>query len=74
MHDLWEDVKACDAVLREQIMESVFTFMRAQKDKIRLAIHQLGEYLEYREKDVGQAYVLYIFLTRVVFKLNMLLN
>ncbi|KAJ5460184.1 uncharacterized protein N7458_001736 [Penicillium daleae] len=55
MHDLWEDVKACDAVLGEQIMEPVFTFMRAQTDKSRLAIHQLGEYLEYREKDVGQA-------------------
>jgi aristolochene synthase len=74
MHDLWEDVKACDAVLGEQIMEPVFTFMRAQTDKSRLAIHQLGEYLEYREKDVGQAYVLYIFPARVIFKLKMLLN
>lgn len=60
MHDLWEDMKACDASLGEQTMEPVFTFMRAQTDKSRLTIHQLGEYLEYREKDVGQAYVLYI--------------
>lgn len=55
MHDLWEDMKAFDSVLGEQTMEPVFTFMRAQTDKSRLTIQQLGEYLEYREKDVGQA-------------------
>ncbi|KAE8423446.1 hypothetical protein BDV36DRAFT_279001 [Aspergillus pseudocaelatus] len=55
MYDLWEDMRACDHVLANELLEPVFTFMRAQTDKTRLTIHQFGEYLDYREKDVGQA-------------------
>lgn len=58
MYDLWEDMRACDHILADELLEPVFTFMRAQTDKTRLTIHQFGEYLDYREKDVGQAYVL----------------
>jgi aristolochene synthase len=54
-YDLWQDMRSCDKGLAEDILEPVFTFMRAQTDKTRLSIKQLGQYLEYRERDVGKA-------------------
>ena len=54
-YDLWESMRRCDKELADSILEPVFTFMRAQTDKSRLSISGLGEYLEYREKDVGKA-------------------
>ncbi|KAK1657954.1 aristolochene synthase [Colletotrichum godetiae] len=54
-YDLWNDMKACDESLANEILEPVFTFMRAQTDKTRLQIKELGHYLKYREKDVGKA-------------------
>ncbi|KAF5027082.1 hypothetical protein F66182_794 [Fusarium sp. NRRL 66182] len=54
-HHLWRDMRACDRELADDILEPVFIFMRAQTDKSRLSIKELGQYLEYREKDVGQA-------------------
>ncbi|KAF5006789.1 hypothetical protein FDECE_6843 [Fusarium decemcellulare] len=54
-HDLWRDMRACDEELADEILEPVFTFMRAQTDKSRLSIKELGQYLEYRERDVGKA-------------------
>ena len=54
-YDLWESMRAHDRELANQVLEPTFLFMRAQTDKIRLEIAQLGEYLEYREKDVGKA-------------------
>lgn len=57
LYDLWEEMRAHDKVLADQILEPTFTFMRAQTDKARLQIKGLGHYLEYREKDVGKAYV-----------------
>ncbi|ORY66216.1 aristolochene synthase [Pseudomassariella vexata] len=54
-YDLWEDMRACDRELADGVLEPTFTFMRAQTDKCRLGIKELGQYLEYREKDVGQA-------------------
>lgn len=43
-----------DKALAESIVEPVITFMRAQTDKARLGITELGAYLEYRERDVGK--------------------
>lgn len=54
-YDLWNEMRACDKELADEILEPVFTFMRAQTDKSRLAIKELGEYFKYRERDVGKA-------------------
>lgn len=54
-YDLWEDMRACDPDLADEVLEPTFTFMRAQTDSIRLRMSELGRYLEYREKDVGKA-------------------
>lgn len=48
-------MRACDKDLADEVLEPTFTFMRAQTDKARLKINELGQYLEYREKDVGKA-------------------
>lgn len=55
LYDLWESMRAHDKYLADEVLEPVFTFMRAQTDKARLKINELGQYLEYREKDVGKA-------------------
>jgi hypothetical protein len=47
-----------DLELANQVLEPTFVFMRSQTDKIRLKIKELGEYLRYREQDVGKAYVI----------------
>ncbi|KAI9168056.1 Aristolochene synthase [Paramyrothecium foliicola] len=54
-YDLWESMRACDKELADEVLEPTFLFMRAQTDKVRLEITELGHYLEYREKDVGKA-------------------
>ncbi|KAI9837889.1 MAG: carbonyl reductase (NADPH-dependent) ari1 [Sclerophora amabilis] len=68
-YDLWESMRQCDKTLADSILEPVFTFMRAQTDKKRLEITGLGEYLEYRERDVGKA--LLSALMRFAMKLNL---
>ncbi|OCL11144.1 Aristolochene synthase [Glonium stellatum] len=55
LYDLWESMRAHDKELADEILEPTFTFMRAQTDRARLKINELGEYLKYREKDVGKA-------------------
>jgi aristolochene synthase len=55
MYDLWESMRACDKALADEVLEPTFTFMRAQTEKERLTITELGHYLEYRERDVGKA-------------------
>ncbi|KAI1205726.1 Aristolochene synthase [Annulohypoxylon truncatum] len=55
IYDLWESMRAHDLELANQVLEPTFVFMRSQTDKIRLSITELGEYLRYREKDVGKA-------------------
>lgn len=54
-YDLWREMRDCDKELADEILEPVFTFMRAQTEKTRLDIKELGQYLEYRERDVGKA-------------------
>lgn len=55
MYDLWEEMRAVSPILADGILEPTFTFMRAQTDKARLSIKELGHYLVYRERDVGKA-------------------
>ena len=57
MYDLWEDMRRCDHELAVSILEPVFRFMRAQTSSERLSVSGLGRYLDYRQHDVGQAYV-----------------
>ncbi|KAI4858599.1 Aristolochene synthase in complex with 12,13-Difluorofarnesyl diphosphate [Hypoxylon rubiginosum] len=54
-YDLWESMRAQDRGMADEIIEPVFTFMRAQTDPARLTEMGLGQYLEYREADVGKA-------------------
>ncbi|KAL8948611.1 MAG: hypothetical protein Q9222_005206 [Ikaeria aurantiellina] len=63
LYDLWESMRAHDKELADEILEPVFTFMRAQTDPARTdgSVRELGPYLEYREKDVGKAYVAHAF-------------
>ena len=51
-----------DYELANSVLEPTFTFMRAQTDKERLNMKGLGNYLKYRERDVGKAYVVVICL------------
>ncbi|CAJ2506370.1 Uu.00g005000.m01.CDS01 [Anthostomella pinea] len=53
-YDIWQDLRACDRELADEMLEPVFAFMRAQTDPIRLQKLDLGSYLEYREADVGK--------------------
>ena len=53
-YDLWESMRQCDRKLADEILEPVFVFMRAQTDRTRVGIKELGPYLQYREKDVGK--------------------
>ena len=55
LYDLWESMRAHDRELADAVLEPTFTFMRSQTDSVRLTIKELGNYLVYREKDVGKA-------------------
>ena len=55
MYDLWEGMRHHDKPLADEILEPTFTFMRSQTDRTRLQITELGQYLVYREGDVGKA-------------------
>jgi aristolochene synthase len=55
MWDLWEDMRALDHDLANEILEPTFVFMRAQTDRERRKIKGFGSYLVYRERDVGKA-------------------
>ncbi|KAI9739473.1 MAG: hypothetical protein M1818_005161 [Claussenomyces sp. TS43310] len=55
MYDLWEAMRVHDKYLADEILEPTFTFMRAQTDRARLNMKELGQYLDYRERDVGKA-------------------
>lgn len=54
-YDLWESMRAHHRQLADDILETTFVFMRAQTDKTRKEITEIGHYLKYREKDVGKA-------------------
>ena len=48
-------MRACDRPLADEVLEPTFVFMRSQTDRARLSITELGDYLVYRERDVGKA-------------------
>jgi aristolochene synthase len=54
-HAIWDEMRQIDFMLARSILEPVFVFMRAQTDKSRMKVDQLGSYLVYRERDVGSA-------------------
>lgn len=54
-YDLWHDMRCHDEELANEILEPTFVFMRAQTDKVRKQMTDFGQYLEYREGDVGKA-------------------
>lgn len=56
MHELWESMRMHDKEMADDVLEPVFVFMRAQTDRARASHMSLGQYFEYREKDVGKAY------------------
>lgn len=54
-YDIWESMREHDRDMADEILEPVFTLMRAQTDPTRLTKLELGQYLKYREADVGNA-------------------
>ncbi|KAL9063650.1 MAG: hypothetical protein Q9161_009351 [Pseudevernia consocians] len=68
-YDLWESMRACDRKLADEILQPVFTFMKAQTDSMRKDVNGLAPYLQYREADVGKA--LLSALMRFVMKLEL---
>ncbi|RYP68018.1 hypothetical protein DL771_006941 [Monosporascus sp. 5C6A] len=57
MWDLWEDMRAHDRELADELLEPTFEFMRAQTNPIKLKRMELKEYLEYRIVDVGAPFI-----------------
>ncbi|KAI3322813.1 Aristolochene synthase from penicillium Roqueforti [Xylariaceae sp. AK1471] len=54
-HDLWEGARASDQELANGAITALFVFMRSQTDERRADSMSLRQYLEYRDKDIGQA-------------------
>jgi aristolochene synthase len=48
-------MRGLDKELADRVLEPTFVFMKAQTDRERLSIKELGQYFGYREKDVGKA-------------------
>lgn len=44
-----------DREMANEIMQPVVVFLRAQTDRTRMKPMGFGEYLEYRERDVGKS-------------------
>ena len=55
LYDLWNAMRAHDKDLADAVLQPTFIFMRAQTDRSRACISELGKYLNYRERDVGKA-------------------
>ncbi|KAH7322523.1 Aristolochene synthase from penicillium Roqueforti [Stachybotrys elegans] len=70
IYDLWESMRAFDKELADEVLEPTFTFMRAQTDRARLHINELGQYLRYRERDVGKALLSALMRYTMALKLN----
>ncbi|KAJ5139222.1 Aristolochene synthase [Penicillium bovifimosum] len=54
-HEIWEGMRSRETMLANSVLEPCFVFMRAQTDKSRQTINELGDYMIYRERDVGSA-------------------
>ncbi|KAI0387389.1 Aristolochene synthase in complex with 12,13-Difluorofarnesyl diphosphate [Hypomontagnella monticulosa] len=65
-HDIWQDMRAKDKALADEVLEPLFTCWRAQSDPTRLKPMGLKRYLEYREKDVGSGFLSALFLSALM--------
>ena len=54
-HEVWPALRAKDRVMADAMLDPTYELMLAQTDKIRLRQMGLGEYIEYRERDIGKA-------------------
>ncbi|KAI1848550.1 hypothetical protein JX266_005409 [Neoarthrinium moseri] len=54
MYELWQSMRNVDKTLADEVLDPMFDFMRAQTNKVRATNMGLGQYLKYREDDVGQ--------------------
>lgn len=55
MYDTFEEMRRYDRKLADETMEALFVFLRAMVAQERLADKGIGDYLRYREGDIGQA-------------------
>lgn len=53
--EVWPALRERDRAMADGMLNPTYELMRAQTDKIRLTKMGLGEYLEYRERDIGKA-------------------
>jgi len=56
-YDIWEQMRALDARLSSEVLGPLEEFMVAQTEDTRLQKMAMGEYLEWRGRDVGASYV-----------------
>ncbi|KAK8227964.1 aristolochene synthase [Phyllosticta paracitricarpa] len=54
-YDLWKEMRACDNRLAAEVLEATIGFMEAQTEQVRIEMQDFGQYLKYRDRDVGQA-------------------
>lgn len=50
-------MRTCDTDLTAEVFESTLDFMDAQTEQVRIDMQDFGQYLKYRDRDVGQGYV-----------------
>ncbi|KAK8240424.1 Aristolochene synthase [Phyllosticta capitalensis] len=53
-YDLWKEMRTCDTDLTAEVFESTLDFMDAQTEQVRIDMQDFGQYLKYRDRDVGQ--------------------
>ncbi|KAK8081346.1 Aristolochene synthase [Apiospora saccharicola] len=56
-YDIWEEMRALDASLSSEVLGPLEEFMVAQTEDTRLQKMAMGEYLEWRGRDVGASLV-----------------
>lgn len=56
-YDIWAEMRALDARLSSEVLGPLEEFMVAQTEDKRFQKMTMGEYLEWRGRDVGASYV-----------------
>lgn len=56
-YDIWAEMRALDTRLSSEVLGPLEDFMAAQTEDTRLKKMTMGEYLEWRGRDVGASYV-----------------
>lgn len=57
MYDLFEEMRAVDKQLADELLEPTIEFLVAQADGNRMKAMNLREYFEYRDADLGKGFV-----------------